>query len=69
MACDHNCSECGESCSERSGGIQKERLHELSRVKKVIGVISGTYDGGQNLNLAVPIENVYRLLESEMEVK
>ncbi len=35
----------------------------------VIGVISGTYDGGQNLNLAVPIENVYRLLESEMEVK
>ena len=35
----------------------------------VIGVISGTYDGGQNLNLAVPIEKVYRLLESEMEVK
>lgn len=35
---------------------------------KVIGVISGTYDGGQNLNIAVPIERVYTLLESEMEV-
>ena len=34
----------------------------------VIGVISGTYDGGQNLNIAVPIDRVYKLLESEMEV-
>ena len=35
---------------------------------KVLGVISGTYDGGQNLNIAVPIEMVYRLIESELEV-
>lgn len=36
---------------------------------KVIGVVSGTYDGGQNLNFAVPITRVYTLIESEMEVK
>ena len=49
MACDHNCSECGENCSERKGGIEKERLHELSRVKKVIGVISGKGGVGKSL--------------------
>ena len=35
---------------------------------QVIGVVSGTYDGGQNLNFAVPIAKVYTLIESEMEV-
>lgn len=49
MACDHNCNECGENCAERSGGIEKERLHELSRVKKVIGVISGKGGVGKSL--------------------
>ena len=49
MACDHNCSECGENCSERKGGIEKECLHELSKVKKVIGVISGKGGVGKSL--------------------
>ncbi|HCJ01542.1 MAG TPA: ATP-binding protein [Clostridiales bacterium] len=49
MACDHNCSSCGENCSERKGGIEKERLHELSKVKKVIGVISGKGGVGKSL--------------------
>ena len=49
MACDHNCENCKESCGERAGGIEKERLHELSRVKKVIGVISGKGGVGKSL--------------------
>ncbi|MBO4472667.1 MAG: Mrp/NBP35 family ATP-binding protein [Clostridia bacterium] len=49
MGCDHNCGECGENCAERQGGIEKERLHELSRVKKVIGVISGKGGVGKSL--------------------
>ncbi len=49
MACDHNCENCGENCSERSGGIEKERLHELAKVKKVIGVISGKGGVGKSL--------------------
>lgn len=48
MACDHNCESCGENCSERNG-IEKERLHELSKVKKVIGVISGKGGVGKSL--------------------
>lgn len=42
MGCNHDCSSCGESCSERT---EKQDLHEklnpLSSVKKVIGVVSG----------------------------
>ena len=49
MACDHNCNNCSENCGERKGGIEKERLHELSRVKKVIGVISGKGGVGKSL--------------------
>lgn len=49
MACDHNCDNCSENCGERKGGIEKERLHELSSVKKVIGVISGKGGVGKSL--------------------
>ena len=49
MACDHNCGSCSENCSERKGGIEKERLHELARVKKVVGVISGKGGVGKSL--------------------
>ena len=49
MGCDHNCDSCSENCGERRGGIEKERLHELSRVGKVIGVISGKGGVGKSL--------------------
>ena len=49
MACNHNCGDCSENCSERKGGIEKERLHELARVKKVVGVISGKGGVGKSL--------------------
>ena len=38
--CTHDCSSCGENCGERNA-IQKEKLNELSSVKKVIAVVSG----------------------------
>ncbi|MEA4832414.1 MAG: Mrp/NBP35 family ATP-binding protein [Oscillospiraceae bacterium] len=41
--CSGNCGSCGESCSERkeeqNGFIEKP--HELSKIKKVIGIVSG----------------------------
>jgi len=49
MACDHNCDNCSENCGERQGGIEKAPLHELSRVKKVIGIISGKGGVGKSL--------------------
>ncbi|MDY2959571.1 MAG: P-loop NTPase [Hornefia sp.] len=40
--CNHDCGSCGSgSCSSREGGIPKAQLNGESRVKKVIGVVSG----------------------------
>ena len=40
--CSHNCESCNENCSERTKESLLEKPHELSRIKKVIGVVSGT---------------------------
>lgn len=45
--CSHDCSSCGEHCSERE--IAKEKPNENSRVKKVIGVVSGKGGVGKSL--------------------
>ena len=38
--CSHDCSSCGQKdCGSRE--IPKEQLNEFSRVKKVIGIVSG----------------------------
>lgn len=39
--CDHNCSNCSTECSDREPGIKYEKLNNLSKVKKVIAVMSG----------------------------
>ena len=46
--CTHDCSSCGENCSERNA-IQKEQLNNLSSVKKVIGVVSGKGGVGKSV--------------------
>ena len=46
--CAHDCSSCSSNCSERKT-IQHEKLHELSSVKKVIGVVSGKGGVGKSL--------------------
>ncbi len=45
--CTHNCSTCSENCSSRE--IQKEKLNDLSSVKKVIGVVSGKGGVGKSM--------------------
>ena len=49
--CDKNCSSCSENCAERQEQITdfSEHLHEMSRVKKVIGIISGKGGVGKSL--------------------
>ena len=49
--CSHNCESCGESCSERKMKPEDflEKPHELSNVKKVIGVVSGKGGVGKSL--------------------
>ena len=57
--CTHDCSTCGESCSERSAESFRKPLHEGASVKKVIGVVSGKGGVGKSL--------VTSLLASEMQ--
>lgn len=44
--CDKNCSTCNENCSERD---MYEKPHQLSNIKKVIGVVSGKGGVGKSL--------------------
>ena len=47
--CNHNCSSCSsKDCKDRKG-IQKAQLNPYSKVKKVIGVISGKGGVGKSL--------------------
>ena len=39
--CNHDCGSCGESCEERQGGIPKAPMNSESKIRKVIGVVSG----------------------------
>ncbi len=45
--CTHNCSTCSQNCGERKSLIEKP--HELSKIKKVIGIVSGKGGVGKSL--------------------
>ena len=48
--CTHNCSTCSQNCSSRKEPQSLlEKPHELSNVKKVIGVVSGKGGVGKSL--------------------
>ncbi len=46
--CTHDCSSCGESCSERENDF-RAALNQYSSVKKVIGIVSGKGGVGKSL--------------------
>lgn len=45
--CTHDCSSCSSNCSERTDF--HEQPHELSKIKKVIGVVSGKGGVGKSI--------------------
>ena len=49
--CTHDCSTCSANCSSRNSAPEdfREKPHELSNVKKVIGVVSGKGGVGKSL--------------------
>lgn len=48
--CTHDCGNCGESCSSRTEPQDmKEKLNDLSSVKKVIAIVSGKGGVGKSL--------------------
>ncbi len=48
-SCSHNCESCNENCSERTKESLLEKPHELSHIKRVIGVVSGKGGVGKSL--------------------
>lgn len=48
--CNHDCNNCGVDCGERTQPQDfRERPHPLSKIKKVIGVVSGKGGVGKSL--------------------
>ena len=47
--CSHNCQSCNKECSDRTAKSLLEQPHELSHIKKVIGVVSGKGGVGKSL--------------------
>ena len=57
--CSHNCETCGENCPSRQNPADFiEKPHELSSIKKVIGVVSGK--GGVGKSLVTSMMSVLR---------
>lgn len=47
--CTHDCSSCGSDCPSRHQPIPKEAANEMSRIGRVIGVVSGKGGVGKSL--------------------
>ena len=51
--CTHDCSSCGESCSSRKAESLIKKPHKLSKVKKIIAVVSGKGGVGKSMTSAM----------------
>lgn len=51
--CTHNCSSCSKSCSSRKKESMLKEPHKKSKVKKVIGVVSGKGGVGKSLTTSL----------------
>ena len=47
--CTHDCSSCSEKCSQAKSESLIEKPHELSDIKKVIGIVSGKGGVGKSM--------------------
>lgn len=51
--CTHDCSSCGENCSSRKAESLIKKPHKLSKVRKVIAVVSGKGGVGKSMTSAM----------------
>ncbi len=58
--CTHDCSSCGQSCAERKPESLIEKPHEQSRIKKVIGIVSGKGGVGKSMVSSLLAVNMKR---------
>ena len=47
--CNHDCSNCSSGCESKNNAPVFENPHELSKIKKVIGIVSGKGGVGKSL--------------------
>ncbi len=59
--CTHDCSSCGAACPSRNPGSMLEEPHPGSRIRKVIGVVSGKGGVGKSLVTALSAVSVQRM--------
>lgn len=48
-SCNHDCSSCSQNCAERQPADFIEKLHEGSRVRRVVGIVSGKGGVGKSI--------------------
>ena len=58
--CTHDCSTCGEACASRQPQDLHEKPHDLSKIGKVIAVVSGKGGVGKSLVTALTAVSVQR---------
>ena len=51
--CTHNCSTCGSNCGSRKQESMLKEPHKESKIKKVIGIVSGKGGVGKSLTTAL----------------
>ncbi len=51
--CTHNCSTCGSSCSSRKQESMLKEPHKESKIKKVIGIVSGKGGVGKSMTTSL----------------
>ena len=56
--CSHDCSKCAEKCSNR---IVKEKQNEQSKIKKVIGIVSGKGGVGKSLVTSLLADRICKM--------
>ena len=61
--CSHDCSSCGENCPSRQMKPEDflEKPHDMSHIKKVIGVVSGKGGVGKSMTSAMMAVTMRRL--------
>lgn len=58
--CTHDCSSCSQNCSDREPESFIEKPHEQSKIKKVIGVVSGKGGVGKSIVSSILAVNMRR---------
>lgn len=59
--CEHNCKDCKEECDERD---LTEKPNQLSRIKKVVGVVSGKGGVGKSI-----VTSILAVIEEKLGLK